>query len=156
MEKEQYLATTTTNYNDMTNVFIKHKLIGVNYTFRGIHCWKTCDINQVRFLKNEHHHEFTINVEIAVNHDDRDIEFIMLQQVVEGIIHTSYPNYNTEPSYKNYIPYTANLIGNSCEMMCDLVINKLIELYGERRIIVSVCEDGHYYGKIEHIPFKDR
>lgn len=139
------------------------KWIVVNYKFRGVHGWRDCPIEVVDFLKNKHHHEFEMKVKLSVNDSDRELEFITIQLILDGIIHTAFENYNTLEnskavtselrklvSYTDYIPYTANLQNRSCEQICEIVACSLSKMFPDiGNIVVEISEDGHYAGCID-------
>lgn len=80
----------------------------------------------VSFLRNEHRHNFKFRVYIEVFTDDRDIEFIIFQRFIKGIL------------YK--MPF--NLRAKSCEMISDDIYNEIIKKYPKRSIKIEVSEDG--------------
>jgi len=43
------------------------------------HCWPSCPYDEVAYLRDPHRHVFFIKAYKVVNHDDRDVEFIMLK-----------------------------------------------------------------------------
>lgn len=54
-------------------------------TFEGFHCWPTAP-DEVAFLRVRHRHVFHVRVEWVVNHDDRDIEFILAKRRVDVLL----------------------------------------------------------------------
>lgn len=64
---------------DKTAVTIQRR---VWCTFRvpGLHCWPSAPTD-VYFLATPHRHVFHVRVEVEVNHEDRDVEFITLRNV---------------------------------------------------------------------------
>lgn len=140
------------------------KEITVNYKFRGIHNWGNCPFNSVDFLKHPHHHQFEVTVTLSVTDSDREFEFIRIQHLVETIIHNTYPNYNEQHKdtddqlsieidkfYPNnkYVPYTAMIGTESCEMIAEDIIIPLKKICNTD-IKVSVSEDGHYAGTVNY------
>ena len=144
-----------------------NKWVEVNYKFRGVHCWKTCSIDIVDFLKNVHHHEFELTVKYEVTDSDRQIEFITEQLVLEKLIHHIFKNYNNDKKvvdeifdhlYKEYqlepwefTPYTADFRGYSCEMICEELLNWLKRIHPYINISLKISEDGHYAGGVEYV-----
>lgn len=137
------------------------KSIIVHTKFRGIHCWSNCPFKDVDFLKNPHHHEFEVELQLSVDNSDREFEFIRLQHLLDGIIQNLYPNYNQkkiEDEYDKalqlifpdttYKPYTAYLENKSCEMIAQDII-ECFKKVCPNNIIVTISEDGHYSGKVE-------
>lgn len=80
----------------------------------------------VSFLKHEHRHNFKVKVAIEVFTDDRDIEFIIFQRYVKGLL------------FK--MPF--NLRGTSCEMLANELHESISEKYPNRKIQIDVSEDG--------------
>lgn len=62
----------------------------VKLQVEGIHFWKGCDIEEVDFLANAHRHIFHITCKKKVNHDDRDIEIIMLKRQILDFLESKY------------------------------------------------------------------
>jgi hypothetical protein len=58
----------------------------VNTRFSAVHSWPNCPFEEVDFLKSPHRHEFHVTVKKQVFHDDRDIEFIMLKDLIDRYI----------------------------------------------------------------------
>jgi len=54
------------------------KSVVVTLQVEGVHYWEDCPIPEVAFLKNLHRHIFHIKAMKTVQHNDRDIEIIML------------------------------------------------------------------------------
>jgi len=57
--------------------------------FEGVHHWPAAP-EPVAYLAWPHRHEFVIRCCADVEHDDRDIEFIMLKHKVEDYLATRY------------------------------------------------------------------
>lgn len=102
----------------------------------GTHCWENCPHEEVKFLRNEHHHDFQIFVEAEVDHDDRDIEFIKLRIWLKKYIKA---NYNIEHEIIRFG-------SRSCEMISQEITDALIKDFGDKKWKVSVSEDGTYTG----------
>jgi len=81
---------------------------------------------EVSFLRNEHRHNFKFKVYIEVKHNDREIEFILFQRFIKGLL------FKMEKDAGN----------NSCEMMADYLYEQIKERYPKRKIIIEVSEDG--------------
>lgn len=106
----------------------------VNTTFEGNHCYIDAP-EEVCYLRNLHRHIFHVNLEIEVFHDDRELEFIMVRHRVDEFLR------NVELS-----------IEMSCEQIAKLLVQHLIDLYGERCIACQVLEDGENGGKVYYEP----
>jgi hypothetical protein len=55
----------------------------INTQFSAIHCWPSCPIPSVSFLKTPHRHVFHVTMKKEVFHDDRDVEFINFKDQVD-------------------------------------------------------------------------
>jgi hypothetical protein len=97
----------------------------------GVHNWSNCPHKEVDFLTYPHHHDFVIRVSCEVDHNDRDVEFIMLRIWVKKFIKNRY-------NIKDEIVYFGS---RSCEMISDDITKGLIETYGEKKWKVNVSED---------------
>lgn len=83
--------------------------------FEAIHCWATCPLPEVDFLRVPHRHMFHVKAVVDVSHDDRDVEFILLKRQITDYIAEKYP-LNSQ-GYRD--------IGTtSCEMLAFDLINK--------------------------------
>lgn len=86
---------------------------------------------EVDFLRECHRHKFFIEVRMSVSHNDRELEFFMVQAKLAQITFDLI-NENTSSGYRM-----------SCEMMAEYIIKELQKLYGEDRYYeCSVLEDG--------------
>lgn len=99
----------------------KRTNIIVNLQYAAIHYWKNCDIPEVRFLKNPHRHIFHITCKKAVDHNDRDIEFIVLKNQINTWLQNTF---NNDLGYR------------SCEHLCHELIEQFDLNYAR------VLEDG--------------
>lgn len=98
------------------------KLVFATVHFEATHNWPGCDIEEVAYLKHEHRHIFHITAYKQVDHDDRDIEFIVLKHRIQEYLQEKYPD--------------AKLGSTSCEMLA----NELVWHFHLDKCIVS--EDG--------------
>ena len=55
----------------------------------GYHCWENAPVT-VGFLKFKHRHIFIIECKFPVTDDNRQIEFILQQQLIEAFIRDKY------------------------------------------------------------------
>jgi len=94
----------------------------------------------VSFLRNEHRHKFKFKVYIQVFKNDRDIEFIIFQRLVKGIL------------FK--MPF--NLEAKSCEMLADDLWNEIVKKYPNRRMKIEVSEDGENGALKEYLSFQTK
>lgn len=96
----------------------------VRSRFEATHCWPGAPDGPEAHLRNEHRHEFHVEVRIEQSHDDRDIEYLALKRELHGLL-PSGPQGHL-----------------SCEMMARRLLEQLTELYGERAMRVEISEDG--------------
>lgn len=108
--------------------------INVKTNFKGFHKYPDAP-EEVKFLKNIHRHIFNINIKIQVFHNDREIEFFMLQNEIDNYIQTRGSDLN----YK------------SCEMLAEEFLSYINSYYPGRNCIVEVQEDNENSSIIEQI-----
>jgi len=89
-----------------------------------VHCYPDAP-EVVDYLRNVHRHIFYFKVYISVEHDDRDIEFIMFKHFVEEQLEV----------------IKHKLITKSCEMMAKFLAKKIRKEYPDKEIMISVSED---------------
>ena len=123
----------------------RKRWIKVNTEFRGIHCWPECPYDEVSFLRNPHRHLFKVEVKIEVESNDRDIEFFRFQHDVDRSI-----NAMLQLDHKEIEP--AQLGRKSCEMLTEDLYTKISQIYPNRKMIISVSEDGEVASEIEFEP----
>lgn len=93
----------------------------------GVHRWKDCPFDEVKYLRDTHRHMFHIKVVKEVTHDDRDVEIIKLKKEVRVYLESMY--YTTPQCLCDFG-------GMSCEMIAkELVENFELES-------CEVLEDG--------------
>ena len=113
------------------NTYIK-----VRTQFAGFHYYPNAgQIDpRIKFLENEHRHIFKVEVTASVTHDDRELEFFLVQWALQDFIKDTNMNHK------------------SCEMIAkDILMNHLIPLYGEDRYYkIVVSEDGENDGIVEY------
>lgn len=95
-------------------------------SFIGLHCWPDAT-GDVAYLANSHRHVFHVRVDLAVFHDDRDLEFIGVKDSLD--------------SWLALQPF--DLGTTSCEMLCVRIRERIENVYGVGRVTrVEVSEDG--------------
>lgn len=102
----------------------------VNLAVEGTHCWPSCHIKEVDFLKNEHRHMFHIRCEKAVSHLDRDIEIIRFKRKIAEHLSGKY--------------------GTPCSfgaMSCEMIAEELVRTFS--LAVCEVLEDGENGARIE-------
>ena len=94
----------------------------------GLHKWPSARrvFPEVGFLSNMHRHKWYITVKKKVNHDDRDVEFIMLGRDIKDYLGHQYYN----PQSRTHI-----FGAKSCEMLAKEILEEFKCVY------VSVFED---------------
>jgi len=106
------------------------KTIIIKTRFEAIHCWPECPYDDVAFLRNPHRHEFWIEVEIEVSHNDRDIEFIKAKRELDSWLTSVF----------------GKDIGSiSCEELAETIMNSGLFWHVQS---VTVLEDGENGAKI--------
>ena len=104
-----------------TNVIAKLEI-------EGLHNWPAADqvFPEVGFLSHMHRHKWFITAKKKVNHDDRDVEFIMFKRdIIEYLEH----------EYYNFESRTHEFGAKSCEMLAKEILEEFDCVY------VSVFED---------------
>lgn len=105
----------------------------VKNRIEGIHYYKQAP-DEVSFLRHPHRHMFHTETEIEVFHDDRDLEFLMVQRTIDEIL--------------NYLELS--FVSTSCEQLAKSVIEGLVEVYGQRKITCTVYEDGENGARVSY------
>lgn len=99
------------------------RTITVKNTMDLVHCWPDAPL-EVAFLRNPHRHMMHIYTEIDVYHNDRELEFLMVQN-----------------SIKSMLDHAEFLMSISCEQIAECVIEHILNTYGDRSVSVRVMED---------------
>lgn len=100
--------------------------------FEGIHQWSSAP-EEVGFLRSCHRHIFYVEVEMSVEHSDREVEIISLKRRLS----------------EDMLQWMPQHITDSCEKMAQQICDYLRTEYGdERYITVSVLEDNENGGKV--------
>jgi len=104
-----------------TNVIAKIEI-------EGLHNWPDAQgvFPEVGFLSNMHRHKWYITAKKKVNHDDRDVEFIMFGRDIKSFL---------EHQYHNPESRTHEFGAKSCEMLAKEIMEEFNCTY------VSVFED---------------
>lgn len=97
------------------------------FELEGLHCWATCPIEEVEYLRSPHRHMFTFKCFWNVSHSDRDIEFIVAKHQVQRYLEEQYWNGRLQ---------LCDFEGRSCEMLGEELI---LQFNCDR---VEVSEDG--------------
>lgn len=99
--------------------------IFITTEYEGIHCYPNAP-EEVAFLRHPHRHMFHVRIDLQVTHSDRDVEFIMFRREIDKMIAERI----TEMQHR------------SCEMICEILLEYVIEKYPNRKCRVEVSEDG--------------
>lgn len=98
-------------------------IVWTTWSFVGYHKWENAP-KEVDFLKNLHRHLFKVKVFVEVSHNDRDVEFFILQKKLKAIC----------------LDFDKKMMG-SCEMIAEDIKKTLIKEY-LKNVQVEVSEDG--------------
>ena len=109
----------------------KKSFIWITHNFEGFHKYPDAP-DEVVFLKNEHRHIFHLKIWIEVFHDDREIEFFMFKNFIKTLIKTDSFNHM------------------SCEMISDILYEKINKKYPKRDVKIEVSEDKENGSFIEY------
>lgn len=101
--------------------------------FAALHRWPDAPDSHA-YLRTSHRHLFHVTVEVSVFHDDRDVEFIALKELVEDEIENlrDWSGPEAEPM---------NVGTLSCENMANFFAERLVD-HGLDVKAVTVSEDG--------------
>ena len=104
-----------------TNVIAKLEIDGMhNWPDAGVH------FPEVKFLADLHRHKWFITAKKQVNHDDRDVEFIMFKRDIIDFL---------KDEYYDSLSRTHEFGSKSCEMLAKEIMKEFDCVY------VSVFED---------------
>ena len=145
---ERYHEYMIRRYKEERTKLKKSKsMIWVTFQKEGIHKYPaaledpklaTGDEYDVSFLGYPHRHIFHFRVCIEVFHDDRDIEFIQFKRWLERLYSNDKSDGVLVLDYK------------SCEMICDELAEKINEKYPNRKLEITVSEDGENGATIQY------
>ncbi len=120
----------------LNQTFHESRDIWITFALHGIHRYPDAP-EEVAYLRDPHRHLFKFKVTISVFHDDREVEFHMLQNWCKGL----YGSGVLSMDYK------------SCEMLARELLLKLFEKYGPARSYeVEVSEDGECGAVVKQRP----
>jgi hypothetical protein len=112
--------------------------IEISFQKEGIHKYPAAlddpKLADVSFLGYPHRHIFHFYVSLEVEHNDRDVEFILFKRELENLFETG----TMQCDYK------------SCEMLSEDLINYIQENYPNRDITVKVYEDNENGAILEY------
>lgn len=119
------------------------RAITIRTQFEGIHCWPEAP-EEVKFLRDPHRHIFQIRANVEVDHNDRDVEFIMLKHRVDNWLKTMYSQTSEGSVWQ---------MGRmSCEQVAEEAINVIQQFVGvHRTVTVFVSEDGENEAMVQYV-----
>lgn len=103
----------------------------------GLHNWPACPFEEVKYLRDLHRHVFHIKAFKVVNHDDRDVEFIMMKHEITKYFFNKYWDFHTK-------------VHRFGAMSCEMIGRELINKFQLSRVEVS--EDGENGAIVSAIP----
>lgn len=114
----------------------KKSTIVVKNRVKGLHLYDGAP-EGVEFLKHEHRHLFYVETEIEVFHDDRELEFFLVQDAIDDqLAHLDLMNPETTMS---------------CEMIADHIACWARYYYGSHReVTCTVYEDNENGGRVQY------
>lgn len=101
----------------------------------GVHYWPNCTIDEVGYLSHPHRHLFKIKAFCKVNHDDRDVEFILLGHQIKHYLAVKYWNKNLE-------------LLNFGSLSCESIGKEILKVFGGIWA-VEVWEDDENGARVE-------
>lgn len=104
--------------------------IKVSWSFEGFHMYPNAP-EEVSFLKSMHRHIFKCSAKIQVEHDNRELEFFIVQRKLKSRFSDGSMN------------------SMSCEMIASQIGFFIKDLYGERNMEIEVSEDGENSAIVE-------
>lgn len=115
------------NKPGMWRVFEPERFIMVNFQFEFEHRWPEAP-PEVHFLRHKHRHMMHVRVLISVQHNDRELEFIMVKRDLQQWVEKS----------KGSWP-----LRTSCEDIAQMLTQYIRHQYGSDRFVqITVLEDG--------------
>lgn len=119
---------------------ITKRTIFVTFRRKGLHRFPGAAtehrLEDVKYLGDIHRHVFHFRVEIDVFHDDREIEFHQFLNWIEGL-------YNDKVLELDFM---------SCEMISDVLAERIMDKYPGRKLNIQVVEDGENGSDISYVP----
>lgn len=111
----------------------------ISFQIEGIHNWPDARniYPEVGFLSDPHRHMFHFKLCKKVNHDERDVEFIMWKRQVIDVLNLRYFN----PTKKCH---------DFESMSCETIAKEILREF--KCIWVEVFEDGENGARVERLP----
>lgn len=118
-------------------VYIPATSVFVTFDFVGFHRWPDAPL-EVEYLRDRHRHLFKCRVDIAVESQDRQIEYHMLKRAIldEMAVHNG-------TGVLSGFGYEFELLSNSCEAIAGWLLELVRLVQPDRPYYrVEVSEDG--------------
>lgn len=116
-------ATVRKDGNEKTVIWCTHRFI-------GMHSWPNATPERA-YLASPHRHLFHVKVEVDVEHDDREIEFHDLLDVV-----------------MNHCRVYESAGAMSCEMMARELQRAVLNRWAGRMVAAEISEDGEFGARV--------
>ena len=130
MIKEERASVDRSMANATRWIWVTFQRAGFHYYPAAISDQALADVN---YLGNRHRHLFKFTVQIQVTHNDRDLEFHQVLNVCESLMRN-----------------TIDINHKSVEMLADDLFLQLAIRYPNRKMKISVSEDGECGCTIEY------
>jgi hypothetical protein len=117
--------------------------ITVHSRVQGLHHWPDAPLHR-DYLAHPHRHMFVVTATVAVAHDNRDIEFHDLADVVTEVTEALGKPYHPDTRLIDFGP-------QSCEQLAEQVRARLSDI-GLNVTLLSVSEDGECTATIRETP----
>lgn len=112
------------------------RFITVSNEFEALHYWSKAP-KEVEFLRDKHRHIFHVRTTVNVEHNDRDIEFILLKRDLNRALDDFKKLVAANPTF-------------SCEDVCEYIIEYIENNYKCSYIKVSCFEDNENGAELIH------
>lgn len=131
--------------------------IVVTLEVEGIHNWPQAkDVEpDVDYLSNIHRHQFYIKAKKTVNHDDRDIEIILLKRSIKDYLLQKYGGFSFRDSLNGEKQAFMRADHDFGSMSCEMLAREIANVFGLE--YCEVLEDGENGAEVikEPIEFYD-
>lgn len=114
------------------------RLIAIVRTrFAALHHWPDAP-DEVAYLRDPHRHTFHVTLAVSQTHADRDVEYLTLRRVLDGMIMARYEH--------------GNVFGNLGTKSCEMIATEIVEwatMHGYHPRYCEVFEDGENGARVE-------
>lgn len=110
------------------STLIASRTIHVRGQFVALHCWPEAP-EEVAFLRFLHRHTFNVRLDIPVSHNNRDLEFFIVQQKLRATLNRLEVQLGKTPRM-------------SCEDMALFIQTELVAHHEIKCSAICVDEDG--------------